>query len=198
MESLVDKEIHFETIQTQMGKFSKEMVRQFLDFAFKVRRDFAALDPSSAAAARAIIKDIPLKNSELEALIVETIKLVKVCLKLNFQEIDTLFAPGFNETVKKYICDNITSLSSDWENEMNIRMREGMKFVDVDWRVDVQVFSSDEGKTRKPMVYMRLDALDQASYKLDKTLVQMNKSEFDILYENLRRVKEQLDLLVSE
>jgi hypothetical protein len=86
----------------------------------------------------------------------------------------------------------------DWGELIAKEITESSTFVGIDWRLDVQVSTDSEKKTSNPLVFLDIESHDSDANKLKTTSYQLNKQELLNLYDNFNKIKEQINLLVSE
>ena len=70
--------------------------------------------------------------------------------------------------------------------------------VDFDWRLDMQLSTNKLDKISNPIVFFNIDTLSSTDEGVRKTLnFQMNTQDVNNLFNNLKKIKDQLGLLVS-
>lgn len=87
-----------------------------------------------------------------------------------------------------------------WEKQINNEISQADKLLDFDWRLDMQLVSQDSlNKKSEPIVFFELETINGKREEGRRNLVfQMNGQELGNFYNNLKKIKEQLNLLVSE
>lgn len=87
-----------------------------------------------------------------------------------------------------------------WEKQINNEISQADKLLDFDWRLDMQLISQDSlNKKSEPIVFFELETINGLREEGRNNLVfQMNGQDLGNFYNNLKKIKEQLNLLVSE
>ena len=85
-----------------------------------------------------------------------------------------------------------------WQGQIMGDLVQGSKMIDFDWRMDVQLGTDSMEKTQNTIVFMQIDSLNKDKNEYGSTTFQLNKQELLNLFENFKKIKEQINLIVSE
>jgi hypothetical protein len=86
----------------------------------------------------------------------------------------------------------------DWGEQISKEITSASSYINLDWRLDVQVSTDSQRKTSNPIVFMDIEAVDADTNKLKTTTFQLSKQELSNLCANFDKIKEQINALISE
>lgn len=116
-----------------------------------------------------------------------------------FKEIDNLFPENFHEQLKKLLGDLFENYKEIWLKQVDFETCQADKLLDFDWRLDMRVASRNGTKQNEPFVLFQIETMSsQEENQRNKLTFQMNGQEVNTLYNNMKKIKDQLNLLISE
>ncbi len=72
------------------------------------------------------------------------------------------------------------------------------KLLNLDWRIDIELGNNLAERTQNPLAFVQIDSLKKDTNEVNSIVFQLNKQELNNLYENFNKIKDQIDMLVSE
>ena len=127
------------------------------------------------------------------------IKLIERCSNQNFKNCINVFHESFHEQLKKLINDLLTNYGDIWEKQINFEVCQADKLLDFDWRLDMRVASRNGTKQKEPFVLFQLETMSSVEEnKRNNLTFQMNGQELNTFFTNMKKIKDQLNLLISE
>lgn len=126
-------------------------------------------------------------------------KLIQLSASKGFKSLDKIFPETFHEQLKKLLCDLLENYGDVWSKEVNFEACQAEKLLDFDWRLDMRVASRNGTRQNEAFVLFQLESMSSSKENQRKKLAfQMNSSEINTLYNNMKKIKDQLNLLISE
>lgn len=127
------------------------------------------------------------------------IKLIEKASNQNFKNLGTIFPENFHEQLKKLLSDLFQTYGDIWEKQINFEVCQADKMLDFDWRLDMRVASRSGTKQNEPFVLFQLETMSSVEEnKRNNMTFQMNAQELNTLFTNMKKIKDQLNLLIQE
>jgi len=127
------------------------------------------------------------------------IKLIEKASNQNFKNLGAIFPESFHEQLKKLINDLFSTYGDIWEKQINFEVCQADKLLDFDWRLDMRVASRNGMKQNEPFVLFQMETMSSVEEnKRNNLTFQMNGQELNTLFTNMKKIKDQLNLLIQE
>lgn len=125
--------------------------------------------------------------------------MIERCSSQNFRDFQNVFPENFHEQLKKLISDLFQNYGDIWEKQINFEVCQADKLLDFDWRLDMRVASRSGMKQNEPFVLFQFETMSSTEEnKRNNLTFQMNTQELNTLFTNMKKIKDQLNLLISE
>lgn len=82
--------------------------------------------------------------------------------------------------------------------KFNENIVQSEKLLNFDWRLDLELGNNVTEKTQNPVAFVQIDSLKKDTNEINSSVFQLNKQEINNLFENFNKIKDQIDMLVSD
>ncbi|KRW99535.1 hypothetical protein PPERSA_02393 [Pseudocohnilembus persalinus] len=110
---------------------------------------------------------------------------------------EKFFPSDFPEELRNLLIDSLQNNGQKWVQTVNTNISQANRMVDLDWRLDIQVSTYNEVKAKHPVANIQMEIANPQKNDAKTLNFQMNNNEINSFHNQLKKIKEQLQMLVQ-